>query len=69
MLERLYPEYQDLCAYAHGRPIAGFNKAVFDGRSPLRKMFSMADIQKTFQERIEANCQVNRTGFLGDLIA
>ena len=58
MLERLYPEYQDLCAYAHGRPIAGFNKAVFDGRSPLRKMFSMADIQKTFQERIEANCQV-----------
>ena len=58
MLERLYIDYQDLCAYAHGGPIAGFNKTVFDGRSPLRNMFSMAEIQKTFQQRIEANCQV-----------
>src|SRR5205823_6527624 len=41
MLERLYIEYQDLCAYAHGRPIAGFNKTVFDIRSPLRNMFPM----------------------------
>lgn len=37
MLERLYPEYQELCAYAHGRPIAGFGKTVFDDRSPIRK--------------------------------
>lgn len=58
MLERLYPEYQELCSYAHGRPIAGFNKRVFDSRSPFRKMFSMTDIQKTFQERIATNCQV-----------
>jgi hypothetical protein len=58
MLELLYIEYQDLCAYAHGRPIAGFNKTVFDVRSPLRNMFPMAEIQKTFQQRIEADCQV-----------
>ena len=58
MLERLYIEYQDLCAYAHGRPIAGFNKTVFDERSPLRNMFPIAEIQKTFQQRIEADCQV-----------
>ena len=58
MLERLYFEYRDLCTYAHGRPISGFNKIMFDGRSPLRKMFSMADIQKIFQERIETSCQV-----------
>lgn len=49
MLERLYIEYQDLCAYAHGRPIAGFNKTVFDGRSPLRSMFPITEIQTTFQ--------------------
>lgn len=58
MLERLYLEYQDLCAYAHGRPIAGFNKTVFDGRSPHRSMIPMAELQKTFQQRIEAGCQV-----------
>ena len=58
MLERLYIEYQDLCAYAHGRPIAGFNKTVFDERSSLRNMFPIAEIQKTFQQRIEADCQV-----------
>ena len=58
MLERLYIEYQDLCAYAHGRPIAGFNKTVFDGRSPLRSMFPIVEIQRTFQQRIEADCQV-----------
>ena len=58
MLERLYIDYQDLCAYAHGRPIAGFNKTVFDGRSPIRNMFPIGEIQKTFQQRVEADCQV-----------
>ena len=57
MLKRLYIEYQDLCSYAHGRPIAGFDKRVFDGRSPLRNMFQMAEIKRTFQQRIEADCQ------------
>jgi hypothetical protein len=58
MLERLYIEYQDLCAYAHGRPIAESNKTVFDVRSPLPDMFPIAEIHKTFQQRIEADCQV-----------
>src|SRR5438128_2996623 len=58
MLERLYIVYQDLCAYTHGRPIAGFNKTVFDGRSAVRNMFPIAEIQKTFQQRIEADSQV-----------
>ena len=57
VLERLYIEYQDLCAYAHGRPIAGFSKAVFDGRSPLRKMFTEAEIKKTFEQRVSSDCQ------------
>ena len=39
MLIRLYPEYQELCTYAHGRPIAGFGKMVFDDRSPSRRDF------------------------------
>ncbi len=58
MLERLYLEYQDLCAYAHGRPIAGFNKMVFDGRSTLRSLLPIAELQNIFQQRIEADCQV-----------
>jgi len=41
MLERLYIEYQDLCAHAHGRPITRFNKTVFDSRSPLRKVWNI----------------------------
>jgi hypothetical protein len=39
MLIRMYPEYQDLCTYAHGRPLAGFGKGVFDDRSPARSDF------------------------------
>jgi hypothetical protein len=58
MLERLYIEYQDLCAYAHGRPIASMSKAVFDGRSPLRQMFSEAEIKNTFEQRVSADTQV-----------
>jgi hypothetical protein len=46
MLIRLYPEYQDLCSYAHGRPFAGFGKGVFDDRSPARRDFLKAHGEK-----------------------
>ena len=38
--------------------IAYVNKTAFDGRSAVRNMFPIAEIQKTFQQRIEADCQV-----------
>jgi len=58
MLERLYPEYQELCAYAHGRPIAGFGKTVFDDRSPVRKEMGEVEVRKMFEQRIKAGTQV-----------
>jgi len=63
MLERLYVEYQQLCSFAHGLPIASMKKAVFDGRSPLRKMFSEAEIEKNFEQEVCAPAQVY--SFLG----
>ena len=62
MLERLYFEYQDLCAYAHGRPVAGFGKSLFDERSPLRKEFielwGEESLHHEFRWRILAAAQI-----------
>jgi hypothetical protein len=62
MLERLYLEYQDLCAYAHGRPVAGFGKNIFDERSPLRtqfiEMWGEEHFHKEFGQRILGAAQI-----------
>lgn len=62
MLERLYLEYQDLCAYAHGRPVAGFGKNIFDERSPLRtqfiEMWGEEQLHKEFGQRILGAAQI-----------
>lgn len=58
MLERLYFDYQHLCSFAHGLPIAGMAKGVFDCRSSLRQMFSEAEIKKNFEQEVSAAAQV-----------
>ena len=58
MLERLYPEYQELCAYAHGRPVAGFGKTVLDDRSPTRALFGEPNVHKIFEQQVQAATQV-----------
>jgi hypothetical protein len=62
MLERLYLEYQDLCAYAHGRPVAGFGKSIFDERSPLRTQFMQLwgeeKLHDEFRQRILGAAQI-----------
>ena len=62
MLIRLYPEYQELCTYAHGRPIAGFGKMVFDDRSPSRRdfvrMYGESYVKELFQYQILGASQV-----------
>jgi len=62
MLERLYLEYQDLCAYAHGRPVAGFGKSIFDERSPLRTQFMQLwgeeNLHNEFRQRILGAAQI-----------
>jgi hypothetical protein len=42
MLQRLYPEYQDLCSFAHGLPAANLLKGLLSSRSLHRKLFSEA---------------------------
>lgn len=58
MLERLYFDYQHLCSFAHGLPIASMAKGVFDGRSPLRQLFSEAEIKRNFEQEVCAAAQV-----------
>lgn len=62
MLRRLYLEYQDLCAYAHGRPVAGFGKNIFDERSPFRTQFmelwGEEQLHKEFWQRILGAAQI-----------
>ena len=62
MLTRLYPEYQELCSYAHGRPVAGFGKMIFDDRSPTRrdfmKMYGEASVHEMFQKQILGAAQI-----------
>ena len=62
MLERLYLEYQDLCAYAHGRPVAGFDKSIFDERSRIREEFialhGEEHLRKHFQHSVVAPTQI-----------
>jgi hypothetical protein len=40
MLERLHPEYQDLCSFTHGLPAANLLKGLLSTRSFHRKLFS-----------------------------
>ena len=62
MLERLYLEYQDLCAYAHGRPVAGFGKSIFDDRSVARKEFlsvyGQDSVEEIFRQRVLGPAQI-----------
>jgi len=62
MLQRLYLEYQDLCAYAHGRPVAGFGKSIFDERSPLRTQFTQMwgeeQLHSEYGQRIRGAAQI-----------
>lgn len=62
MLERLYLEYQDLCAYAHGRPIAGFDKSIFDERTLIRtqfiEMYGEEALHSHFQHSVLGRAQI-----------
>lgn len=62
MLIRLYPEYQELCSYAHGRPVAGFGKMIFDDRSAARrdfvKMYGESYLHEMFQQQVLGAAQI-----------
>jgi hypothetical protein len=73
MLERLYPEYQELCAYAHGRPVAGFGKGIFDDRSPMRREFAEfhkeTDIHELFSRSVLGPAQLFSLGSVAQATA
>ena len=73
MLERLYPEYQDLCVYAHGRPLAGFGKSIFDDRSVARREFLQfhkgSDIHELFSRGVLGPAQFYSLGSVAQATA
>ena len=52
MLERLYPEYQWLCSFAHGDQVASLFRAVLDERSPQAKLIPPEKREDLFQRQI-----------------
>ena len=57
MLERLHMDYKHLCSFTHGLQAANMAKSVFDVRSPERKMFTEAEIEKNFQEDVNTSAR------------
>lgn len=52
MLERLYPEYQWLCSFAHGGETASFFRTVLDERSPQARFVTSEKRDDLFQQQI-----------------
>jgi hypothetical protein len=52
MLERLYPEYQFLCSFAHGDPEATLFRTVSDPRSPFRNHVTSGQIEDFYQRQV-----------------
>jgi hypothetical protein len=52
MLERLYPEYQFLCSFAHGDAESVLFRAVSDPRSKYQSLFSTAAIEDFYQRQV-----------------
>jgi hypothetical protein len=49
MLERLYPEYEFLCSFAHGDAESVFFRSVADPRSRFSRMFSTSEMENFYQ--------------------
>jgi len=52
MLCRLYPEYNWLCAFAHGSPLVSLMKATLDPREQFRKQFTSSQIEETWRKEV-----------------
>jgi hypothetical protein len=61
MLERLYPEYQFLCSFAHPAPEATLFRTVCDSRSPFQGLFSSAQWQEFYRRQIVAPAIMDNT--------
>jgi hypothetical protein len=54
MLERLYPQYIELCSFVHGLPQASFYKMMFDKRSFHRTLINDEGVKERFQRLVVA---------------
>jgi hypothetical protein len=52
MLERLYPEYQFLCSFAHGDAESVLFRAISDPRSKYQGLFSTTAIEDFYQRQV-----------------
>ena len=52
LLERLYPEYQFLCSFAHGDAESVLFRAISDPRSKYQNLFSTAAIEDFYQRQV-----------------
>jgi hypothetical protein len=52
MLERLYPEYQWLCSFAHGDLLASFFRTALDERTPISRRPSPEVREDIFQRQV-----------------
>ena len=52
MLERLYPEYRQLCSFSHGSAQSSFFKTIFNKRLPYRDLFGEPNTKETFNKQV-----------------
>ncbi|MFY9853150.1 MAG: hypothetical protein WAK26_04640 [Terracidiphilus sp.] len=52
MLERMYPEYEFLCSFAHGDAESVFFRSATDPRSRFRGLFTAGEMEKFYQEAV-----------------
>ncbi|MGO9326452.1 MAG: hypothetical protein ACLP07_18010 [Terracidiphilus sp.] len=52
MLERIYPEYEFLCSFAHGDSESVFSRSIADPRSRFRNLFSSSEMEDFYQKGV-----------------
>jgi hypothetical protein len=52
MLERLYPDYEYLCSFAHGDAESSLFRTVLDSRLPFQKTLSSGELEDFFQRQV-----------------
>jgi uncharacterized protein YjaG (DUF416 family) len=52
MLERLYPDYEYLCSFAHGDAESSLFRTVLDSRLPFQKKLGVSEVEDFFQRQV-----------------
>ncbi|HYL93773.1 MAG TPA: hypothetical protein VEW69_11535 [Alphaproteobacteria bacterium] len=52
MLERLYPDYEYLCSFAHGDTESSLFRTILDSRLPFKNMLGSGQVEDFFQRQV-----------------